>query len=112
MRTKSKAVRRYSSSHETLEGHGTVAVDDALGLIDDGFHLIDGANNSAIVHAPINDDVYLGPDNGNGMGLMDGPSAFPVFMDVDDVSSCVNVFSEQPVTMGVLLMRPSDRRMV
>lgn len=55
---------------------------------------------------------FLGPDNGNGVTVMDGPSVFPAFMDVDGVVPCVNLFSEEPVTMGVLFLRPSGRRMV
>ena len=107
MRTKSKGVRRYSCD-ETLEGHGTVGV----GLIDVELHLTDGAKSSALVHAAMDEDVFLGPHNGNMVGLMDGLSDFPVFMDVDDMFSRVNAFSEEPITMWVLLLHPSGHRMV
>lgn len=105
-------MRRYNSD-ETLVGHGTVRADDGVGLIDSDLHLTDGANSGALVNAPIDEDVFfLGPHNGNAVGVMDGLSEFPVFMEVDDVFSCLNAFSEEPITMGVLLMRPSGRRMV
>ena len=97
-----KGVRRYSSD-ETLEGHGTVGV----GLIDAELHLTDGAKRSALVHTAMDEDVFLGPHNGNIVGVMDGLSDFPVFMDVDDVFSRFNAFSEESITMGVLLLHPS-----
>lgn len=50
----------------------------------------------------INEDVLLDANNGDGLGVMGMPPAFPAFMDVDD----------GPVTMGVPLLRSSDRRMV
>ena len=83
-----------------------------MGLIDVELHLTDGAKSSALVHAAMDEDVFLGPHNGNMVGLMDGLSDFPVFMDVDDVFSRVNAFSEEPITMGVLLLHPSGHRMV
>ena len=45
-----------------------------MGLVGADLHLIDGTNSSALVHGPIDEDVFLGPDNGNGVTVMDGQS--------------------------------------
>lgn len=58
MRTKSKGVRRYSSD-ETLEGHETVRTDHGVCLVGVNLHLINGTNSSALVHVPLDEDVFF-----------------------------------------------------
>ena len=63
-----------------------------------------------MVHASIGKDVFFfGLDNGNGLGVVNGPSAFPVSMDVDVTMEGVAAASIRP-SNGITINEPHPGR--